>query len=187
MPEKIPKHAKKVFSWIRSDVYQWDQEMYDGSMKTFERITFTRWSFVIPILPDKSILITTQDQPERERFTWLPGWAFDREDEDPLECVKREFLEETGYMSDDWELWFIHEGTSNVISSTYFYVARDCRRVADTRLDPGERITLSTCSFDEFLLLSEDTQFVHWPLLPYLFMARLHPEVYTEIEGLFWL
>ena len=159
--------------------------MYDGSIKTFERITFVKGSFVIPILPDGSILITKQEQPERPPFIGLPGGAFDTPDEDPLECAKREFREETGYMSDDWELWFIHEGTSNIVSSTYFYVARKCYKFCETTLDAGEKIIIDMISFDDFLLLSEDIHFIHWPLLPYLFAARLHRDTYIALQEKF--
>ena len=32
---KLPEQAKKVFDGEIFDVYQWDQEMYDGSTETF--------------------------------------------------------------------------------------------------------------------------------------------------------
>ena len=34
----VPKEAKKVFSGVIYDVYQWPQEMFDGSMQTFEML-----------------------------------------------------------------------------------------------------------------------------------------------------
>ena len=36
----IPLNAEKVFSGIRTEIYQWDQEMYDGSIERFERMRF---------------------------------------------------------------------------------------------------------------------------------------------------
>ena len=38
MTEKIPPHATCVFQGILFDVYQWQQEMFDGSFRTFEKI-----------------------------------------------------------------------------------------------------------------------------------------------------
>ena len=35
---KIPKNATKVFSGKTFDVYQWEQEMFDGSKKIFEKL-----------------------------------------------------------------------------------------------------------------------------------------------------
>ena len=85
MENNIPSGAKKVFSGIRTNIYQWDQEMYDGSIKIFERAQFINGAFVVAILPNGRILLTRQEQPARKsHFIWLPGWAFDSPFEDPI-------------------------------------------------------------------------------------------------------
>lgn len=186
MGNSIPPTAKKVFSGVRADIYQWDQEMYDGSIETFERIRFIDGSFVVAILPNGRILLTRQEQPARQHhFIWLPGWAFDSPDEDPIHCAQRELLEETGYASDNIELWYKHNGTSNIISHTYFYIAHDCYKIWEIESDPGEKIELMDISFDEFLLLSEDEKFIHWPLLSFLFLARLYEDKYIALKNRF--
>ena len=161
--------------------------MYDGSREIFERMRFIDASFTVPILPDGRILLTLQEQPTRRPFISLPGGGFDFPEEDPLICAKRELMEETGYESDDWDFWHTYEGTDNVIVFTHFYIAHDCTLVRDIHPDPGEKITLLTRSFDEFLLLSEDPLFTHWTLLPHLFRARLHPEYSRELKKKFRL
>ena len=45
----MPEHAKKVFSGVMFDVYQWEQEMYDGSTATFEKLTRPDTAQVIPV------------------------------------------------------------------------------------------------------------------------------------------
>ena len=72
-----------------------------------------------------------------------------------------------------------------MIAYTYFYIAHQAIQTAEISEDPGEKITLDTLSFDRFLLLSEDPHFVHWPLLPYLFGARLHDEQYENLQKKF--
>ena len=187
MNDSIPKNAHKVFSGIRMNVYQWNQELYDGSIKCFERAEFLDGSFVIWVLPNGKILMTEQEQPSRNHpFFSLPGGAFDAPDEDPLLCAKREFLEETGYVSDDWELWYVFRGTSNVLGQTYFYVARDCKKVQEIVLDGGEKINhIFELSFDEFLAFAENPDFTHWPLLRPIFLARLYREKYDELKTIF--
>jgi ADP-ribose pyrophosphatase len=190
MTETIPQNAKKVFSWIRFDIYQWEQELYDGSTTTFERARFRDGSFVIPVLPDGQILMTIQEQPAREgAFHSLPGGAFDAPDEDPLECARRELFEETGYESDEWELWHVSRGTQNIITNLYFYIARWCRKSMrkHTNPDHGEKIALTPISYDAFLDLALDEKFHHWTLLPYMFHAKIDKREYLTLkQKLLW-
>jgi ADP-ribose pyrophosphatase len=184
---KIPSWAKPVFSWIRSEIYQWDQEMYDGSFSPFECIRFQDWAFVVPILPDGNILMTLQEQPGKSEFYSLPGWWVSTPDEDPLICAQREFLEETGYVSDEWELWFRYDGTANVMTYTYYYIARNCQYQQSIRQDPGEKIKLVEMTFDEFLMLSSDPRFQrNIKLVPLLYEARLDPERKKSLKKTFY-
>ena len=131
--------------------------------------------------------MTEQEQPSRNHpFFSLPGGAFDTPDEDPLLCAKREFLEETGYVSDDWELWYVFRGTSNVLGQTYFYVARNCRRIQEIIPDGGEKINhIFELSFDDFLAFAENPDFTHWPIIRALFLARIYKEKYDELKDIF--
>lgn len=49
---RIPSQAECVFSGVRSDVYQWNQEMYDGSFQVFEMLRFLDGSFAVAITPE---------------------------------------------------------------------------------------------------------------------------------------
>ena len=184
---RIPENAKCVFHWIRSSVYQWQQELYDGSLTPFERVRFTDGAFVIAITPDEKVIITRQEQPSRGPFVWLP-WGCLEEDEDPLSGAKRELREETGYMSDDWSLWKETDGWNNILSYTYFFIARKCYKVTDIKSDPWERIVLDFLSFDEFLHLTEEPTFHHHSdILPILYEARLSKKNYTTLrERFYW-
>ena len=35
---KVPKQAKRVFKGVIFDVYQWEQEMFDGTKEIFEKL-----------------------------------------------------------------------------------------------------------------------------------------------------
>jgi len=173
----IPEDAECVFSGVRADIFQWNQTMYDGSMARFERIRFLDGAFVIPILPNKNILLTIQEQPWRKEFISLPGGSFDFPLENPLQCARRELLEETGYSAQEIDNWFCFEWTANVITFTHYFIAHGLSKVSEITPDAGERIRLFEVSFDEFLELSSDTRFHHhWNLLSLLYEARLFPE-----------
>lgn len=185
--QKIPPHAELVFSWVRSRIYQWDQEMYDGTTKRFESIRFLDGAFVIPILPDGRILLTKQEQPLMEEFISLPGGSFDFPDEDPLFCALRELQEETGYMSNKVHPWFEFSGTKNVNTSVYYYIAQDIFKVGDIVPDAWEKIELFSVTFDEFLELSSLSWFHHhWNLLPMLYEARLFADKKEELRHVFY-
>lgn len=136
-------------------MYQWQQEMFDGTKQTFEMIKRIDTVEVIATYKDK-IFITHQSQPTKSDFYSLLGGRLER-GEDPLTAVKRELMEEGGLESDDWTLWKTYQPVSKMEWFIYTYIARNCRRVADQKLDAGERIELQECTFDQFvdIVLSE--------------------------------
>lgn len=176
---KLPPHATRVFKGVIFDVYQWQQEMYDGTFETFEKLKRPNTAVVVASVGDK-ILIQKQEQPGKPGpFLSLPGGRIN-EGEDPLEGAKRELLEETGYASDDWELWKAFSPFSKTVWTAYIYLARNCEKKAEQTLDAGERISLRFIDLEEFLMLSEDEMFYERELVPFLYRFRLYP---AEKEG----
>jgi ADP-ribose pyrophosphatase len=148
---KIPKQAKKVFSGILFDVYQWPQKMFDGSTETFEMLKRLDTVVVLPITEAGQVLIlSSQEQPGRPVAAGLPAGRSEP-GEDPLSAAKRELLEETGYVSDAWELWSTFSPSDEVEWRVHYYVARQARKAQDPELGAGERITCAVISMDEFL------------------------------------
>lgn len=145
----IPDHAKKVFEGIIFDVYQWEQEMFDGSRATFERLKRPGTVVVIPVIGDKLVLAREQQPGMAECFTLLGGRQ--EKNEEPLETAKRELMEEAGLASDDWKLFKVYEPVYKIDWQIHAFVARGCRKVAEQTLDAGEKIRLEECSFDAFL------------------------------------
>lgn len=155
---KLSPNAKMVFKGRIFEVWQWEQKMYDGSIQIFERLKRSNTAQVIPIIGDK-ILIQEQEQPDIKRsFSSIPGGRCEN-NENSLAAAKRELLEETGYASDDWELWREENPAVKIIWTVYTFVARNCYYKQPPNLDAGEKITTRLISFDEFLMLSEDPAF----------------------------
>ncbi len=170
----IPEKGRKVYSGNLFDVYQWDQEMFDGSTEMFERVHRIPAGFVIPVVEDQ-ILILHEEQPARPPFISLPGGRFDSFDEDPLEAAKRELLEETGLVSDDWEFWMEGAFRGTFAKEDYFYIARNCRKVAEPKNDPGEKIIPEYLSFEAFLDLSDNPKFRLQEVTIELLRMKLNP------------
>jgi ADP-ribose pyrophosphatase len=153
----LPPHAKRVFKGIIFDVYQWEQEMFDGSTQTFEMLTRPLTVDVLATQGDK-ILIARQSQPTKPDFYSLFGGRGE-ENEAPIVTAKRELLEEAGLASDDWELLKAYEPFHKIDWKIYYYVARNCRKVADQQLDAGERIEMQAMTLEEFIQISLSDRF----------------------------
>lgn len=61
--QPMPENAKRVFKGIIFDVYQWEQEMFDGGKETFEKLKRPNTVVVFPVFPDGRIMLTEQEQP----------------------------------------------------------------------------------------------------------------------------
>jgi len=151
----IPPHATRVFKGKMLDVYHWEQEMFDGTFALFEKIRRVDTVNILPITRDKKIVITHQQQPGMDPFIGSVGGRVDS-GEDPFHAAKRELLEEAGMESDDWELWMSVQPSSVMDWAIFTFIARDCRTVKHQNLDSGEKITLQTVSFDEYLKIILD-------------------------------
>lgn len=145
---KIPEQAKKVFTGEIFDVYHWDQEMFDGSKATFEMLKRPDTVEIIATQDDK-ILLAYEEQPTKDpAFTPFGG----RVDpgEDSLTAAKRELKEEAGLESDDWQLLRSWRPNHKVDWEVFLYAARNCKKVCEPHLDPGEKIETRIVDFEEF-------------------------------------
>lgn len=146
----IPPDAQKVFTGEIFEVYQWQQELFDGSTATFERLKRPDTVSVIPVTDDGQILFAKEEQPGSAPFLGTFGGRVDP-GEDPLVAAKRELLEETGYEADVWEVWFSSQPSSKVEWTITVYIAKGVRKVGEPSLDPGEKIEIASQSLENFL------------------------------------
>lgn len=150
---KIPPNAKRVFKGEIFELYQWEQKMFDGSTATFEMIKRPNTIQIIATM-DGQILITREEQPDRpvREFGFYGGRG--EEGEEPLDTAKRELLEESGLVSDDWELWKVYEPAIKIDWKIYFFIARSCKPVAEPIFESGERIEMKKINFEKLIELS---------------------------------
>ncbi len=147
----IPENAKKVFEGKLFDVYQWEQEMFDGSKQIFERVTKIDTAVVIAFTEDGKILVLNQEQPARGKYTSLPSGMIERGDE-PMQTAERELLEETGYVAKELKLWHSHQLHDKVVWTYFYFIAKGCRKVSEQKLDVGgEKIEVMELEMSEFL------------------------------------
>lgn len=144
----LPKNAKLVHKGIIFDVYQWEQELFDGSFATFERIIRPDTVSVIMVDGDH-IIINREKQPaSKERIDFIMGRI--EPNEEPLVGALRELHEETGIkpnqffeinseLLDGKILWWIHT-----------FIGFGIKETSERHQDGGEHIENLRISFDEF-------------------------------------
>lgn len=149
--KKIPDNATKVFEGIMFEVYQWEQELFDGTKATFEALK-RQASVTILAEVDGKILFNNEEQPGKPAFSALPGGRVEKDDT-PLSAAQRELLEETGYESDDWQEWFTADAgnMSKLEWNSHYFIARDCKKIKEPKLDAGEKVETVFLTFEELL------------------------------------
>lgn len=172
---KIPPQAKKVFDGVMFDVYQWEQEMFDGSTATFEMLKRPDTTQIIATDDEGKIIVIHEEQPYKGWFNSFVGGQRE-EGEDPLEAAKRELLEEAGMVSDDWELYRTWDPVTKMEWTIYTYIARNCRKVTEQKLDSGERIEILQLEFDDFVQRLSNDEFRADQLAIEVLRMRLEPE-----------
>lgn len=155
---KRPEDAKKVFEGVLFDVYQWPQEMYDGTIATFESLERRDTVTIIPVTADNKIIMTRQEQPRFGTFWSLPGGIMDPGEESFL-AAQRELMEETGHFSDDWKEFFTSQPSGKIDWAAYVFIAKNCQLKADPTPDAGEKIKVELMDLDQFLEIMKDKTF----------------------------
>ena len=71
----------------------------------------------------------------------VPAGTFEEGESDGLLVAQRELLEETGYISDDWQyLGATVESSAKLTNYMHIYFANHCRRVSGQHLDATEEL-----------------------------------------------
>src|SRR3989344_4980343 len=182
--QPIPDNAKRVFKGVLFDTYQWEQEMFDGTKTTFEKLKRPDTIVVFPVLPDGKILLTEQEQPGKGFFIGATGGRVE-EGEDILETAKRELLEESGYTADNFILWDAQQPISKIEWAVYTFIAKGLKKTADINLDAGEKIKLKPVSFEELLEIGSSENFYEKEVIFKFMEARLDEQKRAKLKKLF--
>ena len=187
-PQPLPPHAKKVFGGVLFDIYQWEQEMFDGTNKTFEKLTRPDTVVIYPVLPDGRIILINEEQPGLAKHV-LPKPVAGRLEpgEDPEAGALRELREESGYDAKTLTLWKAMQGypTTKVDYAIFSFIAKNITQVGPPELDGGEKITLTTVTFDEFIEIGSNPVFFERDVHPDIVAAKYDPQKREELRKLF--
>lgn len=183
--QPLPADAKLVFRGKIFDVYQWEQELFDGTKATFERLKRPDLSVVIPMTEDGKIILVREEQPGTKSFLGCAGGRLEP-GEDPLQGARRELSEETGYESEDIVLWQAFQPVSKIDWAIYIFIGRNCRKTGRQKLDAGEKIELEFLSFDDFVqVATENESFREVEIVMEFLRAKADPAKMAELKRLF--
>ncbi|MCE9643493.1 MAG: NUDIX hydrolase [Candidatus Andersenbacteria bacterium] len=165
---------KKVFQGEIFSIWQWEQELYDGSKQVFEKATRSDTVRTIGVMPDNTIVCVWDEQPDRNRVFGLPGGQVD-EGESPEAAAQREFLEETGYETATIAPLFSYKPAGRVDYYVHFFIAKHLTKIHEPQQSAGEKIELQFFTFDEFLALGHNEELRDLQLRIMLLEAQLDP------------
>lgn len=167
----ILKEAKCVFKGVIFDVYQWQQEKFDGTFATYEMIKRPDTVNVLAIKGDKVVIIR-DEQPGRSAQITLPGGRHDVASETELDCAKREMHEETGMRFKTWKLIGAKQEHAKIDYIYYIFLATDFEGQDAPHVDAGgEKIEVMEVTLEE-LKNCADAQKNGY--LPYELLADVH-------------
>ena len=115
------------------------------------------WINVIPLTLENEIILVEQYRVGIDETTLeLPGGMVDS-GENPLEACKRELLEETGYISDEWETLGKTSSNPAILNNfTHLFVASNCDFTGSNHPDGSEDIKVHKMPLKQFLSLVND-------------------------------
>jgi len=124
-------------------------EMPNGKNEDFYLKNEVHSSAVLAFTKNKKIILTEQFRPgPNEILLELPGGAVEKND-NPIETARKELLGETGYSGDvKFAGSYYVDGYSNRIGNAF--VALDCEKNSEQKLDETEFIEVELLSIDEF-------------------------------------
>lgn len=141
----IPDYADNVFRGKIFDVYQWQQQLFDGSQATFEMLKRADTTDIM-VVNGEDILLLEDEQPNRGIQICLPSGRVEK-DEEWIGAAKRELAEETGLICSEWRLLDVSQPINKIEWFVPLYLAKNIIKIGKQKLDGGEKIRPSWKKF----------------------------------------
>ncbi len=141
--------TERVYDGALLKVHRDTVRLPDGSQGAREYIRHPGAVAVVPLFDDGRVLLERQYRyPHRREFIEIPAGKLEP-GEPPLDTAKRELLEETGYVAQEWtRLGVIHTAIAYTDEAIELFVAKQLS-LQKRSLDQGEFLEVFSVPFDE--------------------------------------
>jgi len=136
---------------------------------------FRSWANIVALTKNNEVVLIKQYRHGVKDVLWeIPGGVVN-DGEFPLEGVKRELLEETGYTA----LEFIQAGAlypnpALQTNTMYCFLALNAEKVTEQNLDDGEDIDVQLVPLDELVSMMQRGEFIHALQVAALLQVLIH-------------
>jgi 8-oxo-dGTP pyrophosphatase MutT (NUDIX family) len=139
---------------LRADTYRLPDDHLISPLYILE---YRTWVNVVALTSAGEVVLVRQYRPGIGRTTLeFPGGTTDPEDVSPLEGIRRELLEETGYTADEFvETGRICPNPASHNNIACCFLATDARQVSDSRPDATEHIEVVLIPLEDVIALAK--------------------------------
>lgn len=145
------KNTERVLDTEYVKVDKDDVALTQGrEIKDFYKVTIKDCVAIVAITPNNQIILKKEYRHcYGEELIEIPAGVLE-ENEESTKAAKRELEEETGYRSEKWTfLGKTVESSAKLTNYMYIYLAEDCKKVRNQKLDYGEDIEVVEASLNE--------------------------------------
>ncbi len=184
LPPGAKRHseqAKKVFSGVRFEVFQWQQKQFDDSVATFEVVKRCDSVVVLPVLNENEVVLVHEQQPHWEKPGTSIVAGMVHSDEDLDVAARRELEEETGMVFKNYDLVYVEPVVPGVEWFAYTFLASGYIGEKAKKLDAGERNEIVKMSVDELLSKVRNKELLYRPRFIEDFLLQDNAKGFREV------
>jgi ADP-ribose diphosphatase len=152
-------------------------ELPNGKFLDALILEFRAWANILALTRNQEVVLIRQYRHGVQEVLWeIPGGVVE-EGEDPLEGVKRELLEETGYTAGRFiQVGKLYPNPAFQTNTMYCFLALEAEKVTGQSLDDGEDIEVQLFPLDELIAMLRRGEFPHALQVAAMFHALAYLE-----------
>jgi ADP-ribose pyrophosphatase len=150
-------------------------ELPTGFLLDATILEYRTWANILAITKDQKVVLVRQYRHGvKDVLLELPGGIVE-DGEDPLDGIKRELLEETGYAASNIiEVGRLYPNPAIQTNLLYCFLAFNAEQMDIQHLDDGEEIEVQLVPLDELVTKTKNGEFLHALNIAVLFQAFAH-------------